>query len=140
LGVRFAIASPPGYEFDALYVAHLENTLPGLQLLQTHDPAEAVRQADAVYTDVWVSMGQEAEKAIRTKAFARYQVNEALMNKTPRHACFLHCLPAHRGEEVTDGVIDSPQSVVIQQAANRMHVQKGLLVWLLTEASAAAGG
>lgn len=138
LGVRFAIASPPGYEFDAMYVAHLENALPQLQLLQTHDPAEAVRQADAVYTDVWVSMGQEAERAIRTKAFARYQVNEALMNKAPRHACFLHCLPAHRGEEVTDGVIDSSQSAVIQQAANRMHAQKGLLVWLLTEASAPA--
>ena len=134
LGVRFAIASPPGYEFDAAYVARVKQALPQLQLVQTRDPAEAIRQADAVYTDVWASMGQETEKAVRSKAFASYQVNEALMNQAPRHAVFLHCLPAHRGEEVTDGVIDSPQSAVIQQASNRMHVQKGLLVWLLTNA------
>jgi ornithine carbamoyltransferase len=134
LGVRFAIASPPGYDFDPAYLARVEKALPQLQFVQTRDPAEAVRRADAVYTDVWASMGQETEKAVRSKAFASYQVNEALMNQTPRHAVFLHCLPAHRGEEVTDGVIDSPQSAVIQQAANRMHVQKGLLVWLLTNA------
>jgi len=136
LGVRFAIASPPGYEFDAVFVAHVYHVHPQVQLLQTHDPVEAVRQADAVYTDVWASMGQEAEQAIRRKAFAPYQVNEALMSHAPQHARFLHCLPAHRGEEVTDGVIDGTQSAVIQQAANRMHVQKGLLVWLLTEAAA----
>jgi ornithine carbamoyltransferase len=140
LGVRFAIASPPGYEFDAVYTAHVHHLHPQVQLLQTRDPAEAVRNADAVYTDVWASMGQEAEQAIRRKAFARYQVNETLMKHAAPQACFLHCLPAHRGEEVTDGVIDSPQSAVIQQAANRMHVQKGLLVWLLTEAAEPAGG
>jgi ornithine carbamoyltransferase len=134
LGVRFAIASPPGYQFDAVFVAHIENELPGLSLVQTRDPREAVRQADAVYTDVWASMGQEAEKAIRSKAFASYQVNESLMKHAPPGARFLHCLPAHRGEEVTAAVIDGPQSDVIPQAANRMHVQKGLLVWLLTEA------
>jgi ornithine carbamoyltransferase len=117
-------------------VAHVYHVHPQVQLLQTHDPVEAVRQADAVYTDVWASMGQEAEQAIRRKAFAPYQVNEALMSHAPQHARFLHCLPAHRGEEVTDGVIDGTQSAVIQQAANRMHVQKGLLVWLLTEAAA----
>lgn len=133
LGVRFAIASPPGYQFDPIFVMHVEKEVPGLSLLQTRDPAEAVRQADAVYTDVWASMGQEAEKAIRSKAFASYQVNEALMKKAPPGARFLHCLPARRGEEVTNAVIDGPQSDVIQQAANRMHVQKGLLVWLLTE-------
>ncbi len=105
-----------------------------LKIVQTRDPAEAVRQADAVYTDVWASMGQEAEKATRCKAFAGYQVNEALMKQAPSGAHFLHCLPARRGEEVTDGVIDGPQSAVIQQAANRLHVQKGLLVWLLREA------
>jgi len=134
LGVRFAIASPPGYQFDPLFVTRVEKELPGVSLLQTRDPVEAVREADAVYTDVWASMGQEAEKAIRGKAFAAYQVNEALMQKAPAGARFLHCLPAHRGEEVTNAVIDGPQSDVIQQAANRMHVQKGLLVWLLTEA------
>jgi ornithine carbamoyltransferase len=135
LGVRFAIASPAGYEFDPAFVARVRKQLPGLSLLQTRDPVEAVRQADAVYTDVWASMGQEAEKAIRSQAFASYQVNETLMKQAPPGARFLHCLPARRGEEVTDAVIDGPQSDVIPQAANRMHVQKGLLVWLLTEAT-----
>jgi len=134
LGVRFAIASPPGYQFDPLFVTRVEKEFPDLSLLQTRDPVEAVRDADAVYTDVWASMGQEAEKAIRSKAFASHQVNETLMKQAPAGARFLHCLPAHRGEEVTNAVIDGPQSDVIQQAANRMHVQKGLLVWLLTEA------
>jgi ornithine carbamoyltransferase len=131
LDVQFAIASPDGYGFDEDYVACVKEETPELKLFQTHDPVEAVRDADAVYTDVWASMGQESEKATRAKAFADYQVNEDLMRHAPSTACFLHCLPAHRGEEVTDGVIDSPQSVVIQQAGNRMHVQKGLLVWLL---------
>jgi len=134
LGVRFAIACPPGYQFDSLFVTRVEKEFPDLSLLQTRDPVEAVRDADAVYTDVWASMGQEAERAIRSKAFASYQVNETLMKRAPAGARFLHCLPAHRGEEVTNAVIDGPQSDVIQQAANRMHVQKGLLVWLLTEA------
>lgn len=131
LGVQFAIASPEGYGFAEDYVARVKENTPELELFQTRDPAEAVRDANAVYTDVWTSMGQESEKAARAKAFADYQVNEDLMKHAPSKACFLHCLPAHRGEEVTDGVIDSPQSVVIQQAGNRMHVQKGLLVWLL---------
>jgi ornithine carbamoyltransferase len=134
LGVRFAIASPEGYDFDDAYIARVRQAVPGLQLLQTRKPARAVADAAAVYTDVWVSMGQEAEKATRAKAFADYQVNERLMQAAPPDALFLHCLPAHRGEEVTDGVIDGEQSAVIQQAGNRMHVQKGLLVWLLTEA------
>jgi ornithine carbamoyltransferase len=134
LGVRFTIASPPGYQFDPVFVAHVEKELPGASLLQTRDPVEAVRHADAVYTDVWTSMGQEAERAVRAKAFAKYQVNEALMSQAPPGARFLHCLPARRGEEVTAAVIDGPHSDVIPQAANRMHVQKGLLVWLLTEA------
>jgi len=131
LGVQFAIGSPEGYGFDEDYVARVKENAPELEFFQTRDPIEAVRDANAVYTDVWTSMGQESEKAARVKAFADYQVNEDLMKHAPSEACFLHCLPAHRGEEVTDGVIDSPQSVVIQQAGNRMHVQKGLLVWLL---------
>ncbi len=133
LGVRFAIASPDGYDFDPAYVDRVRQVAPNLELLQTREPAEAVAEAAAVYTDVWASMGQEAEKAKRAKAFANYQVNERLMTSAPSNASFLHCLPARRGEEVTDGVIDGPNSAVIQQAGNRMHVQKGLLVWLLTE-------
>ena len=96
----------------------------------TDDPAEAVKGAVAVYTDVWASMGQEAEIAQRRKEFGPYQVNAALMKHAPE-AYFMHCLPAHRGEEVTDEVIDSKNSVVVQQAGNRMHVQKGIIAWLL---------
>ena len=103
-----------------------------MQLLQTADPREAVRGAIGVYTDVWTSMGQEAEADERRKAFAGYQVNANLMEHAPEGAVFLHCLPARRGEEVTDEVIDGHYSAVIVQAANRMHVQKGLLAWLLT--------
>ena len=95
------------------------------------DPKEAVRDAVAVYTDVWASMGQESEKDVRRQRFAAYQVNAALDGVRQRGAFFMHCLPAHRGEEVTDEVIDGPQSVVIQQAGNRMHVQKGILAWML---------
>jgi ornithine carbamoyltransferase len=131
MGVIFSIASPKGYDFDDKYVARVREAVPDLELTQTRDPAEAVRDASAVYTDVWASMGQESQKAERAKAFADYQVNGELMRQAPSDACFLHCLPAHRGEEVTDEVIDGPQSAVMQQATNRMHVQKGLLVWLL---------
>jgi ornithine carbamoyltransferase len=90
-----------------------------------------VRDAAAVYTDVWASVGQESEREQRRRDFADYQVNAQLMAHARDDALFMHCLPAHRGEEVTDEVIDSPQSVVIAQAANRMHLQKGILVWLL---------
>jgi ornithine carbamoyltransferase len=102
-----------------------------LNLVVTADPREAVRDAVAIYTDVWASMGQESEKDLRRQEFAAYQVDAALMACAQKGAFFMHCLPAHRGEEVTDEVIDGPQSVVIQQAGNRMHVQKGILAWLL---------
>jgi ornithine carbamoyltransferase len=131
LGVRLAVCTPPGYELDDPFLAASRKQFPNLDLTTTHDPREAVRDAAAVYTDVWASMGQEAERAQRVKDFAAYQVNAALMSKAPADAVFMHCLPARRGEEVTDEVIDSPQSVVVAQAANRMHVQKGILVWLL---------
>lgn len=131
MGMTFSIASPEGYDFDDAYVARVGQAVPEMQFIQTRDPAEAVQDASAVYADVWASMGQESEKAERAKAFASYQVNGELMSKAPSDAIFLHCLPAHRGEEVTDEVIDGPQSAVIQQATNRMHVQKGLVVWLL---------
>ena len=134
LGVRFALAAPRGYQFDGPFLQTLTNTVSKLDLLITEDPVQAVEKADVIYTDVWTSMGQEAESAARKEIFASFQVNEKLMSRAPSGALFMHCLPAHRGEEVTDGVLDSPISVVIPQAGNRMHVQKGLLVWLLSEA------
>jgi ornithine carbamoyltransferase len=109
---------------------HVRQAIPKLDLTITTEPADAVAGAIAVYTDVWASMGQEAEGAKRRRDFARYQINAALMKAAPE-AYFMHCLPAHRGQEVTDEVIDGPQSIVVQQAANRMHVQKGILAWLL---------
>ena len=135
LGVKFSIASPPGYLFDTDFTQQLARECPDVRLVQTHDPAEAVRGASAVYTDVWTSMGQEGERAARTKAFAPFQVNQKLLNRAAANACFLHCLPARRGEEVTDEVIDGKQSAVVQQAGNRLHVQKGLLAWLLNTPS-----
>lgn len=131
-GVKLAVATPPGYELDPKFVAESRKQFPQLDLVTTHDPVEAVRDALAVYTDVWASMGQEGERAQRLKDFAAYQVNSRLMSHAPKDAVFMHCLPAKRGEEVTDEVIDSPQSVVVAQAGNRMHVQKGILVWLLS--------
>ncbi|MCH2123800.1 MAG: ornithine carbamoyltransferase [Pirellulaceae bacterium] len=131
LGVEFVIATPPGYEFDDAFLAKLLDECPDFQLSQTTDPREAVQGATAVYTDVWASMGQESERVLRAQAFADYQVNDQLMALAPANASFLHCLPAHRGEEVTADVIDGARSVVVQQAGNRMHVQKGLIAWLL---------
>ncbi len=131
LGVEMAVATPPGYRFDDDFVRWLKAEVPELSLTLTEDPVQAVRGANAVYTDVWTSMGQEAERSKRKEDFAAYQVNAALMAHAPSDASFLHCLPARRGEEVTDAVIDSPHSAVIRQAANRMHVQKGILVWML---------
>lgn len=131
LGVEFVAASPAGYEMDAEFMEGVCKQNPGAKLGVTNDPRVAVEGASAIYTDVWASMGQEAEAAQRKKDFADYQVNEALFAAAPDDAIFMHCLPAHRGEEVTDGVIDHERSVVVEQAANRMHAQKGVLVWLL---------
>ena len=133
LGMEFAIAAPPGYQFEACYLEELKRDLPQLKFQQSTDPREAVRGACCVYTDVWASMGQEAEKTARAKAFADFQVNSALMKHALKEAVFLHCLPAHRGEEVSAEVIDGPQSAVIPEAANRLHVQKGLMAWLLRQ-------
>jgi ornithine carbamoyltransferase len=131
LGIRFVMATPKEYQFDAEFLARLEKEVPGLEMTVTADPKEAVRKAAAVYTDVWTSMGQEAESEKRRRDFAAYRVDAPLMAQAPKDAFFMHCLPAHRGEEVTDEVIDGPQSVVVQQAANRLHVQKGILAWIL---------
>ncbi len=125
------MATPNEYRFSEDSLDELTTALPKLEFGVTDDPIAAVRGATAVYTDVWTSMGQEAESQNRRKHFAGYQVNAELMAHAPGDF-FMHCLPAHRGEEVTDEVIDGPQSVVVQQAGNRMHVQKGVLAWLLS--------
>ena len=131
IGMRFAMATPEGYRFDKSYLATLQREVPDLDLVITDNPVEAVSDAVAVYTDVWTSMGQEAEAVKRRSEFAPYQVNGELMSNTQKGAFFMHCLPARRGQEVTDEVIDGAQSIVVRQAANRMHVQKGILAWLL---------
>ncbi len=129
LGMRFVMATPAAYRFDEPFLGDLKSAIPDLDFEVTDNPVQAVSGATAVYTDVWTSMGQESD-ARRRRDFADYQVNETLMAHAP-DAWFMHCLPAHRGEEVTDEVIDGPQSVVVQQAGNRLHVQKGILAWLL---------
>lgn len=131
LGMRLVMATPDAYRFNDEVLDELSAALPKLKIETTDDPAAAVRGATAVYTDVWTSMGQESESQRRRRHFANYQVNASLMAHAPG-AYFMHCLPAHRGEEVTDEVIDGPQSVVVQQAGNRLHVQKGILAWLLS--------
>jgi ornithine carbamoyltransferase len=133
LGMKFVLAAPEKYQFDAAFRQHLKKILPAAEIKETTDPVAAVKSAAVVYTDVWTSMGQEAERQERLKAFAPYQVNAALMAHCP-NALFMHCLPARRGEEVTDEVIDGERSVVVTQAATRMHVQKGLIAWLLGHA------
>jgi ornithine carbamoyltransferase len=133
LGAHVAVGTPAGYEPDAgvMRWAAEHAGATGARIELTHDPAEAVRDADVVYTDVWASMGQEAEAAERRRIFRPYQVNEELFACARPDAVFMHCLPAHRGEEVTDGVIDSPRSVVFQQAENRLHVQKSIMWHLM---------
>jgi ornithine carbamoyltransferase len=129
LGVHVAVATPAGYEPDPAIVA--EAAALG-RITLTHDPAEALDGAHAVYTDVWASMGQESEAAARLEAFAPYQVDEAMFAWARPDSVFMHCLPAHRGEEVVDAVIESPRSVVFDQAENRLHAQKALLLLLLS--------
>ena len=120
LGFDFVLACPPGFEPNPAILAEAGPRV-----------ADTVHNADVVYTDVWTSMGQEAEAEARRKAFRPYQVNEQLVSVAAADALVMHCLPAHRGEEITDGVLDGPQSVVFDQAENRLHVQKAIMVWLL---------
>src|SRR5580700_5826729 len=133
LGMNFALATPAGYEPDPEIVSQAGAlaAVSGGQLTITHDPSQAVDGAQGVYTDVWASMGQEHEKAKRLSDFAPYQINSPLFDKASSEAVFLHCLPARRGEEVTDEVIESPASAVFDQAENRLHVQKALLLMLI---------
>ena len=133
-GAHIRVATPAGYEPDAAIVAESKRvareTRGKIEIVRS--PEDAVAGAQAVYTDVWASMGQETESAAREKAFAAYQVNEALFEQAAPDAVFLHCLPAHRGLEVSAGVIDSPRSIIYDQAENRLHVQKAILHTLLT--------
>jgi ornithine carbamoyltransferase len=130
-GVELVLASPGGYDLPVLIVDRARNL--GGVVEHVGDPFDAVREADVVYTDVWTSMGQEAERSQRLRAFEGWTVDAALMKAAPDHAVFLHCLPAHRGEEVAAEVIDGPQSLVWQQAGNRMHAVRALLVDLLSD-------
>jgi ornithine carbamoyltransferase len=133
LGVSMAVAAPPGYEPKPEIVRQAAGlaAASGATVMVTNDPMEAVQGADAVYTDVWASMGHESEKTERRMAFESYRVTAKLMGAAKPEARFMHCLPARRGEEVTDEVIESPQSVVFDQAENRLHSQKALLLMLL---------
>jgi ornithine carbamoyltransferase len=129
LPFSFALACPPGYEPDAGVLERVQRE--GAQVVVTNSIEEAVRGADAVYTDVWTSMGQEKESALRREAFRGYQVNASVMALAKKDALVMHCLPAHRGEEISAEVLDGPHSVVFEQAENRLHIQKAIMVWLL---------
>jgi ornithine carbamoyltransferase len=135
-GIHFTLAVPRGYEPDPeIYQqARADAAATGAHIQVVNHPADAVRDADAVYTDVWASMGQEAEAQQRRAIFAPYQVNAMLMALARPDALFMHCLPAHRGEEVSAEVLDGPHSVVLEQAENRLHVAKAVLLALLGEA------
>lgn len=131
LGMRFVLAAPEAYQFDRAFLTHLKNLLPDAQVEQMTDPVAAVADAAAVYTDVWASMGQEAEAAERRKLFMPYQLNTDLVSRAKDDAIVLHCLPAHRGDEITDSVMDGRHSVVFDQAENRLHAQKAVMVDLM---------
>jgi ornithine carbamoyltransferase len=133
LGARFLLTCPQGYGFDPTFIQAYHKHIGGNAPQEVRDPAAAVKSADVIYTDVWTSMGQEAEREERLKKFAPYQVNADLLAKAPKGVKVLHCLPAHRGEEVTDDVIESLVSLVFQQAGNRLHAQKAVLEWLFRQ-------
>ena len=127
---KFVLAAPAGFQIEESFVTEARKAgNPDYEWIP--DPRAAVRGADVVYTDVWTSMGQEAEKERRLKAFAGYQVNDELMKLASPNAVFMHCLPAHRGDEVTDSVIDGPHSVVYDEAENRLHIQRAIIALLM---------
>ena len=133
-GMNFHIASPPGYEIKNAVLSQGREfiALSGSQIQLTNEPREAVKDADIVYTDVWTSMGQEVEAERRRLAFSGFQVDDKLLSLAKRDALFMHPLPAHHGEEISAGLLDSPQSVVFDQAENRLHLQKALLAAILS--------
>jgi ornithine carbamoyltransferase len=134
LGVRLVVAAPEGYALEERFLGLLSEACPGAEVRQTRDPAGAVADADAVYTDVWASMGQEEEAEARRAVFRPFQINAGLLAKAAKNPVVLHCLPAHRGEEITDEVMDGPRSAVFDQAENRMHVNRALFARLVAEA------
>ncbi|MBM4438795.1 MAG: ornithine carbamoyltransferase [Candidatus Rokubacteria bacterium] len=131
LGADMRVACPPGYEPEPRVLAEVRRR--GGRVSLTTEPDDAVRGADVIYTDVWTSMGQEAEREKRQEAFARYQLNPSLLGFARAGALVMHCLPAHRGEEITDDVLDGPQSVVLDQSENRLHAQKAIILSLVEE-------
>jgi ornithine carbamoyltransferase len=133
LGIDFSLACPAGYEPQDFIVEQSRafGASTGATITISNDPHEAVKSADAVYTDVWASMGQESEADERRKIFEPFQVNESLIAAGPKHMAFMHCLPAKRGQEVTDGIAESQNSVIFDQAENRLHAQKALLLMML---------
>ena len=134
-GLDCAVATPDGYQCDADVVANAKDDFKkyGSELILTNDPKEAIKDADVVYTDTWVSMGMEAEKEERQRVFMPYQVNGELFKLAAPDAVFMHCLPAYRGFEVTEDVIDGPQSVIFDEAENRLHAQKAVMVRLMAD-------
>jgi ornithine carbamoyltransferase len=131
LGMRFVIASPPGYQLDGAEMDRIISQVPEMDFETTDDPVEAVRDADVLYTDTWVSMGQEEEKERRIKEFAGFCIDSKLLAEAPKTAIVLHCLPAYRGLEISEEVLEGPQSKVFEEAENRLHFQKGLLAVLM---------
>jgi ornithine carbamoyltransferase len=129
--MRCIVASPPGYELPKDDVARIMAQQPTMQLEQTHDPRAAVKEADCLYTDTWVSMGQEAEKEQRVNDFEGFIIDEKLLAAAPPDAVVMHCLPAYRGLEISAAVMDGPRSLIFEQAENRLHFQKGLLAVLM---------
>lgn len=130
-GMRFTIATPPGYELPGSDIDRIMAQVPNMDVVVTRDPVEAARDADVLYTDTWVSMGQETEKQKRLKDFKGFSIDERLLNVASKSAIVLHCLPAYRGLEISDEAMEGPQSQVFPQAENRLHFQKGLLAVLM---------
>ena len=133
VGMDIAVATPENYDCDGNIIEEAKSAAAksGSKVILTRDPEEAVKNADAVYTDTWVSMGQEAEKEMRIKIFMPYQVNSKLFSFAKEDAVFLHCLPAYRGFEVTESVIDGPNSIIFDEAENRLHIQKAIMATLM---------
>lgn len=131
LGIKFTAACHERYQPDPAILAAAQAQAAAGQITVTHDVVGAAREANVLYTDTWISMGQEAEWEERREAFAEYQVNETLLREAPADVVVMHCLPAHRGEEISDGVMDGARSIVFDQAENRLHAQKGVLTLLL---------
>jgi ornithine carbamoyltransferase len=130
-GMKFICATPSGYELPGDDMDRIMSQVPGMDFVTTHDPVDAVKNADALYTDTWVSMGQEAEKARKVKEFAGFGIDESLLAKAPKHAIVLHCLPAYRGYEISEAVVEHERSRLFQQAENRLHAQKSILAILM---------